>query len=828
MCYNTTDGFRIDMKKLKQFLSSYIATIILLALYAFGLAAATFIEKYHGTDVAKSLIYHSPLFFFLQFLMVVNFIAIVIKYRYFQRRRWALIVVHFAFIVILLGALITHLFGKDGTVHIREGETIDKIVLNTPAGTKYETLPFTLKLIDFRLIRYPGSESPSSYESDLLIGYANGEVRKANVYMNNVLNVKGYRFFQASFDNDEMGTILSVNKDIVGRTITYSGYFLLLIGFILVFTTKNSRFRQLNTQLKKVKKAYRGTITCLLFLVFSGTLSAQHMPPINMMNAVQKNAIDPKHAAQFGELPMQWGGRIVPINTFSSEILRKLHKETTIGKLNSDQFLLSFLSMPQMWMQVPFIAVSNKEIRRHYRLPNDYCAYFQLFDEDGDYRLMPKLKEAYSKAPMERTGFDKDLIKLDERVNIVFRLLNRQMLCIFPHPIDPTPTWYAPGDDLSTFPTEDSLFITRSVTWYLNEVNHSLRSGDWNNPNRLLQVIGEYQKKNDAASQINPKKLKAEIRYNRLDIFGHCQIGYFILGGLLIIFTFIELLKPKKWLDTVVKIVIGGIFLIFMYHIYGMGLRAYISGYAPWSNSYETMVYAGWATVLAGFVFGRKSSTIPLALATLFGGIILFVSGLNWMDPQINPLVPVLKSPWLMFHVAVIVAAYGFFGISFLLGIANLMLIIFYDRNSLIPYRIKELSIINQLSLLVGLALMCIGTFLGAIWANESWGRYWGWDPKETWALITIVSYTIVTHIHLIKKGNNDWLFNLLSIIAFSSVLITFFGVNYFFSGMHSYGQSDAIGGMIFYLFVPFVLIGLLAVFSYKKVKTIRTNHTIP
>ena len=484
--------------------------------------------------------------------------------------------------------------------------------------------------------------------------------------------------------------------------------------------------------------------------------------------------------------------------------------------------------MPQMWMQVPFIAVANKEISRHYRLPNDYCAYFQLFDEDGDYRLMPKLKEAYSKAPMERTGFDKDLIKLDERVNIVFRLLNRQMLCIFPHPTDPTPTWYAPGDDLSTFPTEDSLFITRSVTWYLNEINHSLRSGDWNNPNRLLQVIGEYQKKNDAASQINPKKLKAKIRYNRLDIFGHCQIGYFILGGLLIIFTFIELLKPKKWLDTVVKILIGGIFLIFMYHIYGMGLRAYISGYAPWSNSYETMVYAGWATVLAGFVFGRKSSTIPLALATLFGGIILFVSGLNWMDPQINPLVPVLKSPWLMFHVAVIVAAYGFFGISFLLGIANLTMMLFYDRNSLIPYRIKELSIINQMALMVGLALMCIGTFLGAIWANESWGRYWGWDPKETWALITIVSYTIVTHIHLIKKGNNDWLFNLLSIIAFSSVLITFFGVNYFFRGMHSYGQSDAIGGMIFYLFVPFVLIGLLAVFSYKKVKTIRTNHTIP
>ncbi|MCW1736163.1 cytochrome c biogenesis protein CcsA [Anaerorudis cellulosivorans] len=805
------------MKKLNHFLSSYIATIILLAFYAFGLAAATFIEKYHGTDVAKSLIYYSPLFFSLQFLMVVNFIMIIIKYRYFQRRRWALIVVHFAFIVILLGALITHLFGKDGMVHIREGETTNQITLKTPEGIKYETLPFTLKLVDFRLIRYPGSESPSSYESDLLVEYADGKIQKTKVYMNNVLNVKGYRFFQASFDKDEMGTLLSVNKDGLGKTITYSGYFLLLIGFILVFTTKNSRFRQLNLQLKEVKKTYRSTITWLLFLVFPCTLSAQHMPPINMMEAVQKNAIDPQHAARFGELPMQWNGRIVPVNTFSSEILRKVHKELTIGKLNSDQFLLSFLSMPQMWMQVPFIAVSNKEISHYYQLPLDYCAYFQLIDEEGNYVLMTKLQEAYYKLPAERSSFDKDLIKLDERVNIVSQLLNCQLLCIFPHPTDSIHTWYAPGKDLSTFPKEDSLFITRSFAWYLSEVNSALKSGNWNKPNQLLQVIGEYQKRNDTASQINHRKLNAEIRYNRLDIFGHCQIGYFILGGLLVVFAFIGLFKPKKWLDTVIKILTGGIFLIFMYHLYGMGLRAYISGYAPWSNSYETMVYAGWATILAGFVFGRKSSTVPLALATLFGGIILFVSELNWMDPQINPLVPVLKSPWLMFHVAILVAAYGFFGVSFLLGIANLTMMVFYDNNSLISYRVKELSIINQMALMIGLALMCIGTFLGAIWANESWGRYWGWDPKETWALITIVMYTIVTHIHLIKKGNSDWLFNVLSIIAFSSVLMTFFGVNYFFSGMHSYGQNDAMKGIIFYLSIPFVLISFLAVFSYKR-----------
>jgi len=201
----------------------------------------------------------------------------------------------------------------------------------------------------------------------------------------------------------------------------------------------------------------------------------------------------------------------------------------------------------------------------------------------------------------------------------------------------------------------------------------------------------------------------------------------------------------------------------------------------------------------------------------LFGGIILFVSGLNWMDPQINTLVPVLKSPWLMFHVAVIVAAYGFFGISFLLGITNLSIMAFSKKNAFLPYRIKELSLINNLSLLVGLALMTIGTFLGAVWANESWGRYWGWDPKETWALITIVVYAVVTHTHLVKKWNNPWVFNLLSVLAFSSVLMTFLGVNYFLSGMHSYGQTESMSSVFLYIAIAFLFISIPCIFSYRK-----------
>jgi cytochrome c-type biogenesis protein CcsB len=288
------------------------------------------------------------------------------------------------------------------------------------------------------------------------------------------------------------------------------------------------------------------------------------------------------------------------------------------------------------------------------------------------------------------------------------------------------------------------------------------------------------------------------------------------MGGLLLIFSFIQMLKNRPRPASLSKVVKVIIFAVFLFHCYGIGLRWYVSGYAPWSNSYETMVYVAAITVLAGMIFGRKSN-ITLALASIFGGIILFVSGLNWMDPQIGNLVPVLKSPWLMFHVAVIVAAYGFLGVGFLIGIVNLLLMIFTKSIPLLAYRIKELTVINQITLMVGLALLTIGTFLGAVWANESWGRYWGWDPKETWALITIVVYALATHIHLVKKWNSDWLMNLLSVLAFSSVLMTFFGVNYFLSGMHSYGQINAMSNVFLYIAFVFAFIGILGMISHRR-----------
>ena len=809
---------------LERFFSSFVTTIFLLLIYAFGLAVATFIEKYHGTEAAKAMIYYSPLFFLIQFLLVVNFIAATIKHRYLKHGKWGLILTHFSFIVILLGALTSFLFGEEGILHLREGESSNQIAVRTSQGTTFHTLPFSVELKKFTLTRYPGSASPSSYESVVIVS-VDGKDCEERIFMNNVLDVKGYRFFQASYDQDELGTILSVNRDVAGRNITYTGYLLLVIGLVLCFVGKDSRFMWQSRRLKELRKA-TGTAVILLFSLTVSLSAHAGEKKSPMLDAIQKYAVSPEHAARFGALPIQAGnGRMMPVNTFSSEILRKLHKADKIGRLNSDQFLLSLLAMPDMWMRVPFIALSNSELATYYDLTDGECAYVQMFDSNGNYKLQERLEDAYNKMPVERTRFDKDLMKLDEQLNIFHQLINRQMLNLFPQEDAPNHKWYAPGDDLSSFSGKDSMFVSRIFDWYLAEVQGALKSGDWTKADEVVSMIGTYQQAKNKVLDITPERMQAELKYNRMDIFRYCKIGYLVLGGLLLVLSFVSLFRQVFRMKFVIWLLGIGVLIVFHYHMLGMGMRWYIGGYAPWSNSYETMVYVGWATVLAGLLFARRS-TIAFALATLFGGIILFVSGLNWMDPEINPLVPVLKSPWLMFHVAVIVAAYGFFGISCLIGFTNLVLMSLVGEKNRedLKVRITELSIVNEMSLWVGLALMTIGTFLGAVWANESWGRYWGWDPKETWALITMVVYAVVTHLHLVRRLNSLWLFNVASVAAFASVLMTFFGVNYFLSGMHSYGQNDHVNGIFIYLYMAMAVVVVLSFLSHKRWKKNRED----
>ena len=748
-------------------------SLILLFIYALLLAAATFIEKQAGTAAAKTIIYYSPAVILLLGMIVVSFTAVTVKRRLFSKPKGSFLLIHPALLIILSGALVTHIWGEEGVIHLREGQSTNQMLVRTNKGEEFKNLPFNIELKEFIVTSYPGSSNPSSFESVVII-HADGRSAEKTVSVNNVLDIKAYRLFQSSYDRDEKGSLLSVNKDIPGRPITYTGYFLLTIGFILFLTSKNSRLRELIRCLKELN-ALSKTLTVLLILCLFPVWANAQNPSSNSIEFLKENKIDPKQAEKFGAIALQSSdGRIKPVNTFSSEVLRKLHKSDHVWGMNSDQFLLSLLAFPEMWMHVPLIQ-NNR-------------AYIEFFDSNGDYQLQEKIEGIYRKPPSERNKWERDLLKLDEQIKLFHQLIHFKTLNIFPDNDNPNPEWKAPGDGFSKRDKRDSLFVSSVIPLYLNSIRLGLETGDWEKADELINSIHIFQQEKDTNAVISIQKIKVELLYNKLNIFGLCKKIYLISGGILLLLAAASLFTRQPSIKKIMPLLSILILCGFLYHLFGMGLRWYIAAYAPWSNSYETMVFASAITIMAGLIFYRQSKVV-YALAVLFGGLILFVAGLNWMDPQTSSLAPVLQSPWLMFHVAVIMISYGFFGLSFLLGLSNLILIKVNEKkkNEIISFRIRELSIINELSLWTGLSFLTVGTFLGAVWANESWGRYWGWDPKETWALITIIAYTIVTHLAFIDKKNNLKGLNLGSVIAFFCVLMTYFGVNYFLSGMHSY-----------------------------------------
>lgn len=789
---------------LKTMFSSWKITLILLVHYVILLAAATFVEKWQGTAVAREAIYNNPLFYLLQLLLVVNFCATAWKARLWQQRKYGILVLHISFIVILLGALVTNLFGFEGIVHIREGETA--CFMQTTAARR--PLPFCIRLDDFRLVRYPGSRSPSSFESFLTISSEAKGPRSEHIYMNKVIHEQGYRLYQSSYDSDEQGTILTVNNDTAGTAITYTGYLLLLAGMLLTLADKQSRFRHLIGQLKRVAPIL---LLLLLPAAAAGKADTEHL---------LKNTLPERQAEQWGRMQIQCPtGRIEPVDTYTDKLLRKIYRSDSFEGLSSEQVIIGFLLNPTYWGNVPFIRQANKELQQAYALPpGKYISFFDVFDEDGRYLMSEAVEAAYARPAAERTRLEKDLLKLDEKINILYSLRQGKMFALFPLPGDKGGKWYSPGDDLSVYSGRDSLFVSKIMPWYLGEASAALRTGSWEGAAEVLSMMNVYQQKQSAVPLLTEGQVWWELFYNKARLFFWSAMGYMAAGLLLLIFAVWQLLRPKRWPKAMILLLTALVVAVFLLHTSGIGIRWYISGRAPWANAYESMIYVAWATALAGLLFIKRSG-MTLALAAFFAGIILFVANLNFMDPEITPLVPVLKSYWLMIHVAVITASYGFFGISFLLGLLTLGFMCAGSRAkaALLGPHIRELRIINEISLHIGLYLLTAGIFLGAVWANESWGRYWGWDPKETWALITMVVYAFILHARAVPLLRTDYAFSVMSVLGLAAVLMTYFGVNYYLSGLHSYGGGDTPPGLAAVFVVYACALALMGVAGYKR-----------
>lgn len=801
---------------LKNLFYSTRTTNLLLMILALLYGTATFVEHAYGTPAARSYFYNNPLVYLLLLMGVVNMLGVLLRGNFFRTKKLGMLLFHLAFLFILGGAWITRTWGYEGIMHIREGEHADMIYISENRN-EVRQVPFSVRLNQFKIHRYPGSQSPSSYESDVEIS-AKGDKRHELLAMNKVIHEQGYRIYQSSYDPDEKGTVLLVNYDPIGAGVSYAGYYLMFAGICWILFSKGSRFGRLRLELKRIS---------MLLVMTGGLFSANAQVPGNPNPENPDRFIPaPAHAAKFGELVVQCSsGRTEPINTYASKLLRKIYHENKYKTYSAEQVVLGLILYPDYWNSVSLVSQENQEIHTLLGTSGTHIPYYSVFDARGDYKLQRQINEIHGKAPKERTKLDKDLLKLDERVNIIFALQQGNYLALFPNEADHTQRWYSPGEDLSTFGGKDSLFVSKIFSWYLSELDRGIQEDDWTQADEVLQMMATYQQAKGKESTMSEQRIRGELLYNRLNIFGRSAIFYLAFATFLLLFAMIHLFRPTNVTNYLIKGCCFAILVVFAFQSFGIGLRWYISGQAPWSNAYESMVYVGWTAIFAGLFFIRRSP-LTFGLASLLAGFILLVSNFNFMDPEITPLVPVLKSPWLMIHVAVIMASYGFFGMSFLMSLFS-MIASLGDQQPVFRKKLREMRIMNEMSLIAGLCLLSAGTFLGAIWANESWGRYWGWDPKEVWALVTMLVYAFVLHSHYIKSLRSDFAFNTMTLLAFAAVLMTYFGVNYYLSGLHSYGKTDT-PGVLHAIYGIYAVILLLILFVYQRKVFKKENASSP
>lgn len=665
-------------------------------------------------------------------------------------------------------------------------------------GPKEVTLPFSVELNKFVLERYSGSESPSAFSSNVTVtDNASGSSFERSVSMNNVLDYKGYRFYQASYDSDEKGTILRISRDFWGMALTYLGYGLFMVGTLFMAITRR-------TKLYNLLLTTRSKVGVLMFMLLFPLLSVGKELPTP----------DKNHAAKFGQLlVLSRDGRIHPLNTISGEVTRKLTGSSSIGNLSSDQLVLGMTAFPDFYQSAPIIKLGNSELQRILGVSKSIASFVDFFDTtNGGYKLQKYVAEVNQRAPTARSKFDKEILKVDERINICYSIFTGSMLKLFPG--EKGGSWLSVEEALAN--GGDTTAHGQLLLDYFTAIRFTTSTANYQKADSALAHFASYQKAAAGASFDGYPGL--ELFYNKIKPFELIIPIYGLAGlGLLVLLFFRRWGHSSRLTKLLGWITIGALAV----HTVGLIMRWLIAGHSPMSNGYESMLMVSWAAVVGG-VFMAKKMPVVLGIAAILATATLFVAHLSWMDPEITNLVPVLKSKWLTLHVSFVMAGYAFFGLAALLGFLSLLVIAIpklYNR-----VEEKDFNQIQQLmsaGMVIGLYLFTVGTFLGAIWANESWGRYWGWDPKESWALITIFVYVIITHLDNIPGFKTPIALSFSSLIGFITVLMTYFGVNYLLSGLHSYASGDAAR-------IPWgVYVGLGVILCVWIAAMIVSTHTI-
>lgn len=726
--------------------------------------------------------------------------------------------------------------GGSGYIYNYQDFDIDGYNLRMAYGEKEVQLPFQLFLNDFILERYPGSQSPSSFASEVTLIDNNKGIKEGHrIFMNNVLDYGGYRFFQTSYDPDEKGTILSVNHDFWGTWVTYAGYFLLGLGFLITLVSKGSRFQVLSRSIRKAKAVKNAVPVAALLALLVMPAYSQNMG----VSHISKEAAD-----KFGHLVVQTiDGRFEPVHTLAFDAMHKISRKDAFdvegqGKMDAMQVFVDMMLNGEFWKTQKIVYVREKAVQDLLGITGSYASFNDFFDEKNNYKLGEVAEKSFRKKQSEQNTFDKEIIKVDERANVCMMVINGSMLKIFPVQNSENNSWTSWNDSLAHIPLTGSLKMinedlqlrefnyTSLMGVYLQELYKGTKTGDYSKSDKILNYVNTIQRQGPSANVIPSKeRIDLEIHYNNSKVFEHLRNWYAMISLVMLVLAFIDVLREKKSKIVVWALNIGIVLLVlaFAYHTYGMILRWYLTGHAPWSTGYEALLLIGWGGLLAGFAFIRTSK-IVIAATALLAFFVLMTAGHSNYDPQLTNLQPVLKSYWLIIHVATLTISYGFLGLGFVLGLFNLLLYLAKNQKNAVRLNAvtHQLTNINEMNLTIGLFLATVGTFLGGIWANESWGKYWGWDAKETWALVIVITYTVVLHLRLVSKLKGEFLFNVGAVIAYGSVLMTFFGVNYYLSkGLHSYAAGEK---QVFptWAWISIVSVVLLIVISGQRHKAVR------
>ena len=746
---------------------------ILYILVLVCMAAATIVEKSQGTDYAHAHYYGAWWFILIWAVLAALGAFYIIKRKVKCASTLAL---HLSFIIILAGALLTHISAKRGMIHLRIGQPTDTYMAqDEEQGMQEEKLPFSLCLQKFEAKMHDGTNAVADYSSKFTV-IDGDDKSEGEVSMNNIYSHRSYRLYQSSYDEDGKGSVLAINADPYGIPVTYTGYALLFISLVwMLFDPKGGYRKLLKSPLLK-----KGALITALILSM-GNIQTLHA---ESATGNLQNAVLPKETAEkFGELHILYNDRICPVQTFALDFCKKIYGARSYLGLTAEQVLSGWVFYGNTWANEPFIKIKSGEMKTAMNLP-DYASLNTFFNREmGGYTIGQYVQEYYNG---QQDKFHQQAADIDGKIQIIMELREGISLKVLPYTFTKnvkatkdhsfikagTTTWFSPVDKLPQAVEHQHALYIKNV---FSLLNGDVKAGNTSRVNEFFVKMKKYQEVSSGNSLPTATQYKAERINNAFPFATILFMANLTLGFIALFYTIYRMTKKReiKALNIALPILLGVSFLALTF---GLALRWIISGNIPMSNGYESMLTVAWFVMLISILMQLRIR-IVMVFGFLISGFFLQVSHINQMDPAIGQMMPVLNSPLLSIHVSIIMMSYALLSLTFICGIMGICL----------RSHGEELQALSRIFLYPALTTMGFGIFIGAIWANVSWGNYWSWDSKETWALITFMIYAVVVHTQSLSVFRKPLVYHIYITLAFLSIAMTYFGVNYFLTGMHSY-----------------------------------------